>query len=435
MASSTTFSSLTNDALVEIFAHLPLTSIYRFKSVSKEWLSNLSNPNFITKWFQVNNKFLPWIQYHIHTPHYLDRHPSRFRNAYPDSHSRLISRNDYGFSFEFLVNEKLLKGDKLFLLSSSNGLVLCFSFQSNGRGRYHVCNPLTRNWITIPSPLRYDASQYVYNGIFCEYSSLSASCCYKVVCIPRLWSSEKFIVDVFDSDFGEWISFEVSCDQEVSYRFHKSVITLNGVLYMLENNDRMLVYNLYQNIQNNGSNEHRCRLINFPNKRFTLYEFDDEFESCFSRTLGESEGQICYATSEVTGMQITVSVWALDEDKREMLHKDTFVDDTFAEICSRLCNVVCIQVSGFSPVDRNVVLLGCGHWVWWYNIQTRSFGELGHSSFLVNTGYMNESFVLKTMPTILASPTWTDEDDDLPSKYDMRDVFSVAQLFFSEEDI
>lgn len=396
----------------------------------------------MTKWFKFNSKSLPWIQYHTITPCYHDFHPFKFRNAYSDSHSQFISRNDYGFSFEFLTNGKR---DELFLLGSSNGLVLCvYPWELTHLDRYHVCNPLTQKWVSLPIPRRYfGAGRYEYSGILCE-NPFSESCCYKVVSIPRFTSSKKFNVDVFYSDLGEWRNFDVSCDQDVSEGFgsDKNVICVNGVLFLLEGRDRMSVYNVNQN---SGSNEHRCSLINLPGPTFTWQEFDefdDEFNIFNGRTLGESEGRICYAGTRVTRRQITVTVWVLDEDNWKVLHKDILVRDTLAEICLRTCDVSRIKVSGFSPIDCNVVLLGCGVWGWWYDIKTGNFEELGHSSLLANrdTGLMYESFVLQTMPTILPPPSWIDDEhlrfypsEDLPS--DMEDVCSIAQLFSSEEDL
>ncbi|XP_026441978.1 putative F-box protein At1g47300 [Papaver somniferum] len=163
MVSST---KLTDDILIEIFAYLPLGSIYRFRSVSKVWLSNLSHPNFITKWFKINSRSLPWMLYYAMVDYSTDGNPLRFKMAYPDLHSEFLSRNERLFSFKFLLNQIQFEDSKLYLLGSSSGLVLSYSFGSDNRTRYHVCNPLTQKWVSLPSPPRSQASHLDVNGIF-----------------------------------------------------------------------------------------------------------------------------------------------------------------------------------------------------------------------------------------------------------------------------
>ncbi|XP_026429191.1 F-box protein At1g49990-like [Papaver somniferum] len=406
-------SSITDNTFIEIFMYLPLTSIYRFRSVSKVWFSLLSDPNFITKWFQFNNKSLPWLQYHTVrlTFPFSDESPFQFRNSYPDLHSRFISRNEHFFSFEFLINEIPLEGAELYLLGSSNGLVLCFSVKnedySSEERRYHVYNPLTQKWVSIPLLPRSRGSRFAVSGIFCEFS-LSASCCYKVVRIPIFdWPSKIFYVDVFCSDSGEWRNFEVSCDQDVEWfecDNENVVTTLNGVLYWMERSNRMLVYNMNQNNESDG---HQCSLIDLPDADIS----DNEFGTLTSRILGESEGRICYASTRVTNRKIIVSVWVLDDDNWQMLHKDISIDKTLTEIYSLIGDVGKVRILGFNPQDSNIVLLGRKHWVWEFNIETGSFEELDHSSLLTNrhmnvTGKMVLPFVLKVMPTKFSPSSW-----------------------------
>lgn len=150
---------------------------------------------------------------------------------------------------------------------------------------------------------------------------------------------KKFDVDIYSSDLGVWKTSQVSCDENVAWGSCNidKVVIVNGVLYWIEEKDRLLVYNL------NQSDGHRCSLINLPDTEFDGNEF------IFHSRIGESEGWVCYASVRYTGTEVTVSVWVLDEVNWKMLHKDIPIDDMIAEMHSRFGELSPIQVLGFSP--------------------------------------------------------------------------------------
>ncbi|XP_026378828.1 F-box protein At3g26010-like [Papaver somniferum] len=337
--------------------------------------------------------------------------------SYPDLHSDFMSRNEHLFSFKFLTNQKPFQEDNLRVLGSSNGLVLCYSVQSDDMMRYHVCNPLTQQWVSLPSPPPPRARGLDVIGIFCEYSSSFTSCCYKVVRIPLFDESytKEFNVDIFSSEMGVWERFQVSCDKLVqqAWSILDKVVILDGVLFWIEGRNRMLVYNFDQK---NKIDEHRCSLISLPDE-----EFDDYYKYRYSESiLGESGGWVCYAKIKISTRDLTVSVWVLDGVNWKILHNKISTDDSIfkemlsrigvsKEMLSRTGEFARIQVLGFSPMDRNVVLLGCKHCVWGFNIQTRSFEELyGDKRHVDHTGRMFLPSVLTPMPTVLPPPSWID---------------------------
>ncbi|XP_026444656.1 putative F-box protein At3g23970 [Papaver somniferum] len=320
--------------------------------------------------------------------------------AYPDLHSGFMSRNQHLFSFKFLKNHKPFQGPRLLLLGSCNGLVLCISRIGEEHSRYHVCNPLTQTWVSLPLPPGSQIKLFDVCGIFFDYSLSSFASCYKVVRIPQFKEpSKNFNVEIYSSDLGIWESFQVSCDENVVWRFpaFDKLVILNGALFWIQGGSRMLVYNLNQI---NKSDGHQCSLINLPDM-----EFDDTEFLHFSSHIGESEGWLCYAKARKAASEITVSVWVLNMGNWEMLHKDISVGGICEEVLSRKGKAAGIQVLGFSPVDRNIVLLGCKKWVWGFNIKTRSFEE-----FCLDNRHVHDAsmmflpFVLKPMPTV---PFWT----------------------------
>ncbi|XP_026444564.1 putative F-box/kelch-repeat protein At4g22430 [Papaver somniferum] len=392
---------LTEDILIVIFTYLPLTSIYKFKAVSKVWLSILSDTYFLTEWFQINitNKSHPWMHHHTRiNPNGLKKlHPLKLGNyTCPGLYSKSMSTLfDHGFSFQFLTDSKQIQGLELAFVGSSNGLVLCYT-TLNHRRRYYVCNPLTQKWVSIPSPPNPFWCHFGVIGFFSEYSSSYTTSCYKVVRIAGL-SSVKVWADIFCSKSGEWNSFEVSCPVNVSMErlWYDTVVTHDGVRI---NKGHKIVACILNNFRTDG---YQCRIIDFP---------DVDGANARDRNLGESDGLICYA--RITN-QRTLSAWVLKEDNWQSLYgielRDIIVEMDFKKqnANSRWGSAeVLIQVVGFNPLDQDVVLLGCWNYVWEFNIRTRRFEELRCPCLFLsdstsNDPLMKTPFVLKPMPTIL----------------------------------
>ncbi|XP_026443564.1 F-box protein At3g26010-like [Papaver somniferum] len=420
MLTKTPNTNLTDDIWLEIFLLLPLNSIFKLRCVSKVWSSLLSNPNFINKWIQFNssNESLPWIVFHSYNTVYSK---NNFLISYAKSlNSKSISGNEHGFSFRFLNPNP--HDQSIYLLDSSNGLVLCTPSYYRPR-IYYVCNPLTQKWVSLP-PSPTSTTSWVVNGFTCE--SISSTSCYKVVRIPKFeGSSNKFSIEIFSSDLGEWIIREVTCPASVIWHYshvRKSIVIVNGVLYWTELGNRILTYSLKNNSE---TGDRQSRLINFPDM-----ELEDSYGDNSSYCLGQL-GFLCYA--RIMTSQKILSVWVL-EDEWHLLHKDIDLSDLVAEMYSKfhVCefedperedeDFMEVQVLGFSPVDKNVILLSYHIFVWAFNIKTRRHEELSQTSFLGNThsAYRYQlfnthsvdryrvyyPFALKPMPTILPPPSW-----------------------------
>ncbi|OVA11804.1 F-box domain [Macleaya cordata] len=402
---------LLDDIWFEIFLLLPLKSIFKYRCVSKLWLSLLSNPTFITKWIRFNNLSTSWtLVFRIGSPedHHLDI--QTYSTASLDLYSKFISNHD-GFSFKFLQ-------DKKFLLASSNGLVLC-STSLNKHKRYYVCNPLTKEWVSLPPSSQQYSDKWVINGFICESSSSfsSTSTCYKVVRIPRFKKrTTKFHVEIFSSDTGEWNIYEVCCPGRVSWQcpLFSNVVTHNGVMYWIGGRNKIIVYDLNNN--NNKSAGHQCSFIDLPKGR-------GRYDTFQNRCLGVSKGSICYGVLKIS--QKTLSVWVLQEDYInggwvwDLVHKDIDLKDMLAEInCCLLINgqlnaAELIRPLAFNPFDRNVVIFHCYMFILAFNIQTRRY-EVLHSPHLIpnrrsfRTRHEDLPFVLTPSPTIRPPPSWSD---------------------------
>ncbi|XP_026397874.1 uncharacterized protein LOC113293463 isoform X1 [Papaver somniferum] len=400
----------TVDLWYEIFLHLPVNSIFAFKCVSKTWFSILSNPNFIYRWSKLNkiNTFLPWTLYHAADlpENYTFRNEPfrrRFSIAYPVSHSKFMTNNLNGFSFRFIEPAHFPDTETktcLYLLGSSYGLVLCTTSLFN-QMLYDVCNPLTKKWVSLPPPPK--VSEYVMAGFECDGSSSSLiSTSYKVVRIPKFETGRIFEVEIFTSDSGEWNVYELSCPRNVSWMnfFQKIVVLHNGVLHWIDQKS-IVAYNL-----NNGETSgNQCRLINLPYEESYLYNHSQPY-------IGVLEGLICYACLRTgrksMGSKVFLCVWVIEEDWHR-LYDYVLLEDMLANLDIKPYKP--IQVLGFDPVDRNVVVFGCENYVWVYNVFSRRWEELFHPFLLhnnrpFNAKFMSLAFVLQPRPSVLPPPSW-----------------------------
>lgn len=425
---------ISEDLWCNIFLHLPLTSIFKSRCVSKVWLSMLSNPHFINQWYKDKQKTLPWtLVYDVGDTAIFEDEPveRKFMIAYPECHSEFISHHRNGFSFNFCLdlnaqlpsqiakpqlgsfnfgfseNERV---SSIFITAASKGLILCrlgFSCEPTT----YVYNPLTRKSISIPAPPPTKDS-YAGTGLIC-YESCSSpfiSTSIKVILIPETQTAGTFEVSIFTSDSGEWNTYKVPCPLQARRNGRsRNVVTHNGVFYWCETQSKMVVYNLNNN--NNNNNEtcgYQCKLISLPDNEVEIGELDENFFT--SHRLGESEGLICYA--RIKKEERTLSVWVLqEEEKWYLLHKEIKFPDVIAE-SAPWWSGACIQVIGFHPVDHNVVLLGYKKYVWAYNARTRGCEQLCHPSFLpscrptLHSGWISLAVLLMPMPTVLSPVSW-----------------------------
>nr|XP_043618207.1 F-box protein At5g07610-like [Erigeron canadensis] len=178
-----------DDLITDIFRRLPVTSILRFKSVSKRLLSLLSHRRFtvpydnisISPGIFIRNLYMPFDVESQKTP------PFRRLDFYPD-----------------------LKGIRI--VQSCNGLLLCCSDLGNERARkYYVFNPTTKQFAIIPSvPGGRDVRRSVcfmglaYHRTDCVH--------YKVVCIHRakpevvvnVPAEDLYHIKIYSSDTRKW---------------------------------------------------------------------------------------------------------------------------------------------------------------------------------------------------------------------------------------
>ncbi|XP_031499065.1 F-box protein At5g49610 [Nymphaea colorata] len=129
-----------DDVIIQILARLPVKYLFRFKCVCKLWCRLPSEPYFVRLYDELSSSrigvLLEIVQSSTMYPNFV----------YMDG------LNDTGeFTSEFM-------GDRIKIRASCNGLLCCASVPN--RGVYYVCNPMTRQWITLPRTRKRPVSRY-----------------------------------------------------------------------------------------------------------------------------------------------------------------------------------------------------------------------------------------------------------------------------------
>ncbi|XP_076949139.1 F-box protein At5g07610-like [Bidens hawaiensis] len=176
------------DLLIEILLRLPVTSILRFKSVSKHWLCLLSHRHFTTGYDNYNN--------FSKSPAGLFDYSGELYVPF-DVQNRSTPRPFRGLNF-CCVRQGFS------ILQSCNGLLLCRKGYGDSR-KYYVLNPTTKQFAVLPSV---PGGQRVRQSI--RFMALAFHPTdfphYKVVCIRNLHIGEAYLYQVltYSSDTRKW---------------------------------------------------------------------------------------------------------------------------------------------------------------------------------------------------------------------------------------
>ncbi|KAL9409365.1 hypothetical protein AB3S75_047706 [Citrus x aurantiifolia] len=177
-----------DDLLTEILIRLPIKSLLKFKSVSKHWLSLISNPVFCRRLSLIRKPitglFVDRIALKVNNPEYdfinLDSNPSS-----PPFRTLTFVNDSYGIQ----------------ILQSCNGLLLC----SGGHGNYYICNPSTNQCRLLPqAPVGGGVSGSIL-GVNLAFDP-SKSSYYQVVYVGACDSflDGQLHMEIYSSETGDW---------------------------------------------------------------------------------------------------------------------------------------------------------------------------------------------------------------------------------------
>ncbi|XP_076898601.1 F-box protein At5g07610-like [Bidens hawaiensis] len=212
-----------DDLLNEILHRLPITSIIRFKSVSKHWQSFLSHRRFTLVYDKVPVSLGLFVR-DLYVPFDVEKPtPLPFR------------------SLNFYRDRSGIK-----IVQSCNGLLLCCSNRGTELTRkYYVFNPTTKKFAVLPSVIGGSSASRTIRFMGLAFHQVDSEH-YKVVCIRRANRyGNMFQIQIYSSDTGKWrisqesfhASYFRSFDYEVNYGVY-----LNGAVHWIPSGFNLVAY-------------------------------------------------------------------------------------------------------------------------------------------------------------------------------------------------
>ncbi|PRQ36131.1 putative F-box domain-containing protein [Rosa chinensis] len=200
MSSSAETVANIEELLKQILIWVPALSLIRFKCVSKQWLSLISDPEFRLRHTlrNPNSKISAFFSSKIQD--------ESFKSILLGNHEIPPGWNP----FKTLKNSDSVPDEsKLRILQSCNGLFLCHIPRSGLETKNHpvyVVNPTTNEFRALSFPVVRHSS----DSLFVRYALAfdpSISPHYKVVCVNNFtfyYNRGKHKIDIYSSKTGEW---------------------------------------------------------------------------------------------------------------------------------------------------------------------------------------------------------------------------------------
>ncbi|XP_033515734.1 F-box protein At5g07610-like [Nicotiana tomentosiformis] len=178
-----------DDLLLEILLRLPITSLLCFKTVSKHWLSRITNPKFSVLCHPNPNPalglFLPSTS--VLKPKFDYVHFDSQNPTNPPFKKLKFTKDPFGIT----------------ILQSCNGLLLCCSNRIRQPINYYVYNPTTKHYTTLPKSLLGTENSKIH-GLSLAFDP-AKSPHYRVICIrDSELSPQHYQIEIYSSETGPW---------------------------------------------------------------------------------------------------------------------------------------------------------------------------------------------------------------------------------------
>ncbi|XP_057489394.1 F-box protein At5g07610-like [Actinidia eriantha] len=229
-----------DDLLAEILKRLPVRSLLCFKSVSKRFNTLIKSPHFSC----VRNP----DPYSVSG---LLLHPSMANFQGRNAHTEGLN---LGLKFVPLTIEKS-ETDHDFtdfsgllgtiVVSSCHGLFCCLAYTAVERkGRYHVFNPTTKQFATLPDPhldrveglsLAYDPKKSPHYKVVSVWSTISVSL-----------TERYYQIEIYSSETGSWKGSGEAFTTNAPNKIFRGGVYWNGAINWLNNTGNSLYFRIDQ---------------------------------------------------------------------------------------------------------------------------------------------------------------------------------------------
>ncbi|XP_026437110.1 F-box protein At5g07610-like [Papaver somniferum] len=186
------------DILTLILVLVPLQTLPVLKLVSKHWLSVISHPNFVYKYFLKNPS-------HSVRGLFCRQRISWCRSA--TQYDFIFLDGNISSSVPFKTLTLGLEKSGIEIVQSCNGLLLCCNViaEANDYDTYYVFNPFTKQYRLIPRSLL-KKSQFKY--VLCLSLAFDPfkSPYYEIIAIwsNKVYGSRKYMIEIYSSETRSW---------------------------------------------------------------------------------------------------------------------------------------------------------------------------------------------------------------------------------------
>ncbi|KAK9052432.1 hypothetical protein SSX86_029061 [Deinandra increscens subsp. villosa] len=347
--------NLPDSLLLEIISRLPLKSIFRFKCVCKHWLTLISQPSFSRFYFSrilTANASSSSVRFRIM---YRYVYVSKFKDVLDRFRPEIY--NSSKFSVLFLSSfEEQQQSDQFKVLAVSNGLVLCCLL---GPLIYYVCDPVTRQWVTLPRGRDKSSNTHPIffgEGFVSRINEDNVLTSYTVVRVELVNVRTNYLsLEVFSSETGKWVDYKLPCPHPIGLmKRGGSPISFNGILHWFVYDYGMVAFDPHKDPKS-------CRLIQFPEDREV--ETDYKHEGLY-RLCDECQGKLrFFEVAHDSWSFYCFSMWVMkDYEKGEWCSEfkvsrcDLSTSDP--ELNSWLRKATFLPLC-FHPFDLDIVYLRC----------------------------------------------------------------------------
>ncbi|XP_059670830.1 F-box protein At5g07610-like [Cornus florida] len=219
---------------VEILQYLPAKSLIRFKSVSKAWLSFISTPRFSLLWQSHHHPKVSGLFFNplfrTETIKYVSlTHSDDLRNQCDIA--TVINgggENNSPPLFPHDIYARIIDSRNGFLLVSFNKTQSC---SIDWRRSYHVYNPTTKQFSTLPWPFPVTFTSSIGDNVYLIFDPLK-SLHYKVVLVQASEHGSACLIQIhiYSSETNDWRRSPLDDDIDDFHPFPKSLNkSLNSV--------------------------------------------------------------------------------------------------------------------------------------------------------------------------------------------------------------
>ncbi|GER25039.1 F-box family protein [Striga asiatica] len=400
--------------LIEVVCRLPIKIVIRCKSISKQWLSLISDPSFarfyniISLGWQASAfsgsvlRRPPWVFIFnkmsaegCGMTHFWEEKVMDIMYPFPNS----PSPNYCVLPIPKSQQQQGKKGRMYDIQAIHEGLVLYKWNVRKGIDELYICNPMTNQWFRLPRPPKYITNANVSYGFIARVEA-GILTSYRVVLV-RCYPQKQFFIEfvVFCSESGKWVEYTVHSTRAVQVSYINKTVFLNGQLHWDDCEVGLIAYDPY-------TSPDEMRLIDFPKDRYRgYYRHTANYNSC-----GVHQGLIKYfeVVDPYGGLSgfSQLKIWVLEDYdmggwclQHMVAYEDIWIAGRWYGRQTG-ADLVC-----FDPYDVEIVYLRWCRELVSYDMRTRELRALGlphepekSDKFMLNAFYLCFPLVLPPWP-------------------------------------